>query len=72
VSTKEQNDDRQLIAMQEFGVVERNIFKDKQSSKDFERPAYKDLLKRIKPGNVLVIKSVDRLGRNYGEILDQW
>lgn len=72
VSTKEQNEDRQLLAMLEFGVPQGNIVLDKQSGKDFERPGYKRLLKKLKPGDTLVIKSIDRLGRNYDEILGQW
>lgn len=72
VSTKEQNLDRQLFAMREFGVQEKQIFQDKLSGKDFERPAYRCLLKKLKPGDTLVIKSIDRLGRNYEEILEQW
>ncbi|MBQ9377069.1 MAG: recombinase family protein [Schwartzia sp.] len=72
VSTKEQNEDRQLIAMAEFGVPEKNVFRDKQSGKDFERPAYRRLMKRLRPEDTLVIKSIDRLGRNYTEILEQW
>ena len=72
VSTKEQNEDRQLIAMQNFGVKQSNIYMDKLSGKDFERPKYKRLMKKIKPGDTLVIKSIDRLGRNYEEILEQW
>ena len=72
VSSKDQNEDRQLSAMKEYGVSECNIFVDKQSGKDFDRPAYKRLMKRLKPDDTLVIKSIDRLGRNYEEILDQW
>ena len=72
VSTKEQNLDRQLLAMHEFGVPDKQIYRDKQSGKDFERPAYRRLLKKLKPGDTLVIKSIDRLGRNYDEILEQW
>ena len=72
VSTKEQNEDRQWLAMREFGINDRDIFMDKQSGKDFERPKYKRLIKRLKPGDTLVIKSIDRLGRNYEEILEQW
>jgi len=72
VSTKEQNEDRQLAAMRDFGVQEGNIFLDKLSGKDFERPSYKRLLKKLKPADTLVIKSIDRLGRNYEEILEQW
>ena len=70
VSTREQNEARQVVALREFGVQE--IFLDKQSEKDFERPAYKRLLSSITPGDVLVVKSIDRLGRNYDEILEQW
>jgi len=72
VSTREQNEDRQLIAMREFGVDDGNVFTDKQSGKDFRRPAYRKLLKRLKAGDTLVIKSIDRLGRDYEEILEQW
>lgn len=72
VSTKDQCEERQLIAMQEFGVPEKNIFLDKLSGKDFERPQYKRLLRKLRPGEVLVVKSIDRLGRNYGEIQEQW
>lgn len=72
VSTKEQNEERQLIAMKEFGVLSSKIYIDKQSGKDFERPQYKRLMRKLKPGDVLVIKSIDRLGRNYNEILEQW
>ena len=72
VSSKEQNEDRQRLAMLEFGVPERHIILDKQSGKDFDRPGYKKLMKKLKPGDTLVIKSIDRLGRNYDEILEQW
>lgn len=72
VSTKEQNEDRQLLALKEFPVPEANIFMDKLSGKDFNRPQYRRLIRKIKPGDVLVVKSIDRLGRNYEEILDQW
>lgn len=72
VSTKEQNEERQLLALREFGIGEKNIYVDKQSGKDFERPQYKKLLKKLKPDDTLVIKSIDRLGRNYDEILEQW
>ncbi len=72
VSTKEQNEDRQMIAMGEFGVEEERIILDKQSGKNFERPGYRRLLRRLKAGDTLVIKSIDRLGRNYDEILEQW
>lgn len=72
VSSKEQNEDRQRIAMLEFGIFEKHIILDKQSGKDFERPGYKRLVKKLKPGDTLIIKSIDRLGRNYDEILEQW
>ena len=72
VSTRDQNEARQLVAMKEFGVPESSIFMDKQSGKDFNRPQYQLLLQRLQPGDVLVVKSIDRLGRNYEEILDQW
>ena len=72
VSTKEQNEDRQIIAMREFGVADSCIVLDKQSGKDFERPGYQRLVRKLKAGDTLVIKSIDRLGRNYDEILDQW
>lgn len=72
MSTKEQNEDRQLIALREFPVLKRNIYMDKLSGKDFNRPQYRKLLKKLRPGDVLVIKSIDRLGRNYEEILLQW
>lgn len=72
VSSRDQNEDRQRIAMQEFGVDRQNTFLDKRSGKDFDRPKYKCLLKKLKPGGTLVIKSIDRLGRNYEEILEQW
>ena len=72
VSTKEQNEDRQMIAMREFGVAEERIVLDKQSGKDFQRPGYRRLMRKPKAGDTLVIKSIDRLGRNYDEILEQW
>lgn len=72
VSSKEQNEDRQRLAMLEFGVKEKYIFSDRQSGRDFMRPGYKKLIKAMKKGDVLVIKSIDRLGRNYTEILEQW
>ncbi len=72
VSSKDQNEDRQLIAMREAGVPEKNVFRDKQSGKNFDRPAYQRLLKKLKPDDTLIIKSIDRLGRNYEEILEQW
>ena len=72
VSSQEQNEDRQLIAMSEAGVERANIFIDKQSGKDFDRPNYKRLINRLRPGDTLFIKSIDRLGRNYEEIQNQW
>ena len=72
VSSREQNEDRQVIAMREFGISDNFMVIDKQSGKDFDRPGYKRLMKKIKPGDTLVIKSIDRLGRNYEEILEQW
>ena len=72
VSSKDQNEDRQRIAMREAGVDEKHIFMDKQSGKDFDRPGYRRVLRKLKPGDTLIIKSIDRLGRNYEEILEQW
>ena len=72
VSTREQNEDRQLIALSDFDIPGRNLFMDKQSGKDFNRPAYQRMLKKLKPGDLLIVKSIDRLGRNYEEILEQW
>ncbi|NBI12028.1 recombinase family protein [Colidextribacter sp. OB.20] len=72
VSSKDQNEDRQRVAMREFGVQDRYVFMDKQSGKNFERPGYQTLIRKIKPADTLVIKSIDRLGRNYEEILEQW
>lgn len=72
VSTREQNEARQLTAMREFGVPEENIVIEKLSGKDFQRPRYKKLIRGLREGDVLVLKSIDRLGRNYTEILEQW
>ena len=72
VSTRLQNEDRQLIALKEWGVPSKRIMVDKQSGKDFNRTNYQKLLKKLKFGDVLVVKSIDRLGRNYDEILKQW
>lgn len=72
VSTKEQNEDRQLIALNEYPVLKNNIYIDKLSGKDFNRPQYQKMLRKIRQGDTLVIKSIDRLGRNYEEILQQW
>lgn len=72
VSSKDQNEARQLIAMREFGIHDNCIIIEKQSGKDFNRPQYKRLLRKLKAGDTLVIKSIDRLGRNYDEIIEQW
>ena len=72
VSSRDQNEDRQVIAMREFGIAEKNLVIDKQSGKDFARPGYRRLLRKLKPNDTLVIKSIDRLGRNYDEVLEQW
>jgi DNA invertase Pin-like site-specific DNA recombinase len=72
VSSKDQNEDRQLLAMQELAIPEKNLFIDKQSGKDFERPQYRKMVRKLKKDDLLYIKSIDRLGRNYAEILDQW
>ena len=72
VSSKDQHEDRQLIAMKEIGIPPENIFTDKQSGKDFNRPRYRKLLRKLKKDDLLYIKSIDRLGRNYEEILQQW
>lgn len=72
VSTKEQNIDRQMLALKSFDVVNDNIFCDYQSGKDFNRPEYQKMISRLKQGDLLIIKSIDRLGRNYDEILIEW
>ena len=72
VSTREQNEQRQLMAMREFGINEKRIYMDKQSGKDFERKNYKKMVRKLKKDDTLVVKSIDRLGRNYDEILEQW
>ena len=72
VSSMDQNEDRQLMAMSELNIPQKNIFVDKQSGKDFERPQYKRLVKRLKSGDLLYILSIDRLGRNYEDIQKQW
>ncbi len=72
VSTRVQKEDRQLAALTQFGVEEEYIVVEKQSGKDFDRPLYKELLERMRERDVLVVKSIDRLGRNYEEILEQW
>ena len=72
VSSRDQNEDRQIIALREINIPAGNIFTDKQSGKDFKRPQYRKLLRRLKKDDLLYIKSIDRLGRNYAEILEQW
>lgn len=72
VSTREQSEQRQILALTDFGILKTRIYLDKQSGKDFERPNYKRLMRKIKTGDTLVIKSIDRLGHNYDEILEQW
>ncbi len=72
VSSRDQNEDRQVIALREVGIPKGNLYMDKQSGKNFERPAYKRLLRRVKKDDLLYIKSIDRLGRNYEEIQNQW
>lgn len=72
VSTKEQNVDRQLLALKPYNIPKENIYCDYQSGKDFERPAYQKLIKQLRVGDLLIIKSIDRLGRNYNDILVQW
>ena len=72
VSSTDQNEDRQKLAMAQVAVPEKDIYMDKQSGKDFERPQYKRLVKKLRPGDLLYILSIDRLGRNYEEIQTQW
>ena len=72
VSSRNQNEDRQVIALREMGVPDNNIFVDKQSGKDFNRPQYKKLLRKLDSNSVLFIKSIDRLGRNYDDLIEQW
>lgn len=72
VSSREQNEDRQILALQDFGIQKGQIILDKQSGKDFKRQGYESLVTKMKPGDTLVIKSIDRLGRDYNEILEQW
>ncbi len=72
VSSRDQNEERQLIAMRQFGIPEAQIFRDEQSGKSFNRPAYGKLLKKLRKGDTMVVKSIDRFGRNYTEIIDQW
>lgn len=72
VSTREQNEARQLAALEEYDILPCNLFIEKKSGKDFERPKWKKLMKRLRPGDLLIVKSIDRLGRDYGEILEEW
>lgn len=72
VSSRDQNEDRQRIALHECGVEDGFIYTDKVSGKDFDRPQYKKLVKKLKPGDLLMIQSIDRLGRNYEEVQNQW
>lgn len=72
VSSKEQHEDRQLITMRELAIKEENIFIDKQSGKDFARPAYRRLMRKLRKNDLLIVKSIDRLGRDYHEIMEQW
>lgn len=72
VSSTDQNEERQMVALAEVGVAEKNIFMDKQSGKSFDRPQYKKLVKKLKSGDLLYVLSIDRLGRNYEEIQNQW
>ena len=72
VSRKEQNEDRQIIALEPYNIPPANLFTDKKSGKDFDRPKYKRLLRKLRAGNLLYIKSIDRLGRDYHEIREQW
>lgn len=72
VSTKEQNEDRQLIALAEFDIADENLYVDKISGKDFERHAYQEMLCCLEPDDLIIVKSIDRLGRNYAEIQEQW
>ncbi len=72
VSTREQNEARQLAALEEYHIPPGNLYVEKKSGKDFERPKWKRLIKRLRPGDLLIVKSIDRLGRDYGEILEEW
>lgn len=72
VSTKEQNEDRQLLALEPYEIPRENIFIDKQSGKDFNRPAYRRMTRKMRRGDLLLVKSIDRLGRDYEEIIEQW
>ena len=72
VSSRDQNEDRQLLSLKRIGVLEKNIYLDKQSGRDFNRPQYRKMIRKLKKDDLLYIKSIDRLGRNYEEILEQW
>lgn len=72
VSTRDQNEERQIIALMAFGLPKKNIYIDKRSGKDFDRPMYQELIKKLTTGDTIIIKSIDRLGRDYHEILEQW
>ena len=72
ISSRDQNEARQMAAMREAGVSDRDIYLDKRSGADFERQGYRQLLRRLRAGDTLIVKSIDRLGRNYDEILEQW
>lgn len=72
VSSRDQNEDRQIDALRGLNIEDKNLYIDKQSGKDFNRPAYKRMVRKMKKDDLLYIKSIDRLGRNYGEILEQW
>ena len=72
VSTIDQNEVRQMVALREFEIPQKNIFVDKKSGKNFDRPMYKKMIKKMNQGDLLYVKSIDRLGRNYNEILEQW
>lgn len=72
VSSRDQNEERQIQALSDYNISKKNLYIDKQSGKDFERPAYKKLKRRLRRGDLLIIKSIDRLGRNYEEIIEQW
>lgn len=72
VSTREQHEDRQLIALAHYKIPKENLYMDKLSGKDFERPAYKKMVRKLKPGDLVIVKSIDRLGRNYEEIIREW
>jgi len=72
VSTQEQNIDRQLAAMAPFNIPERNLYIDTQSGKDFDRPAYRQLIRKLRKGDLLIVKSIDRLGRSYSDVIEQW